>query len=149
MSHLSRTWLRPLLFVVALALVGLASARDEEEEVTPKKPTKKIVVEDDAVPPGTAGTTIADLVRAAAGDDHATIKKYFATCAVPHDRLTVKGGRQVRVSIVPLLYPADKATFPDPFGAAELDVQNQPAAETLGIAVARIIGFERLLSITG
>ena len=127
--------------------MGLAAAADEEEEVAPKKSGKKIVVEDDPIAPGLAGgTTIADLARAAAGNDHATIIKYYAACAVPHDRLTLKTGRSARVDILPLLLPADKATFPDPFGAAELDAQNKPAEEPLSIAlnqVSSLIPFER------
>ena len=138
MSHILRSW---LLIVAACALVGLAPARDEEEEVAPKKPAKKIVVEEESVAPGAAGSTIPDLVRAAAGNDHPTIKKYYAACAVPHDRLTLKGGKSMRIALVPLLFPADRATFPDPFGVAELDVQNQPAAETAGIAMAQILSL--------
>ncbi len=141
MSHISRAWLRPVLLASACALVGLAPAQDEEEDVAPKKPAKKIVVEEESVAPGTAGTTIADLVRAAAGSDPAAIKKYYAACAVPHDRLTLKGGRSIRIAIVPLVYPVDKATFPDPFGVAELDAQNQPAAETTGVAPAQILSL--------
>ena len=141
MSHISRAWLRPALLVAACAFVGLATARDEEEDVAPKKPAKKIVVEEESVAPGAAGSTIADLVRAAAGNEHPTIKKYYAACAVPYDRLTLKGGKSMRIAIVPLLFPADKATFPDPFGMAELDAQNQPAAETVGIAMGQILGL--------
>ena len=142
MSHLSRLPHRLALFALATCLFGLAAVAEEEEEVTPKKPAKKIVVEDDPVAPGQAGgNTIADLTRAAAGNDHATIKKYYAACAVPHDRLTLKTGRSARVAILPLLLPADKATFPDPFGAAELDAQNVPAEEPLGVAVNQVLSL--------
>ena len=142
MSHFSRFPHRLAFLALACCLMGLAAAADEEEEVAPKKSGKKIVVEDDPIAPGLAGgTTIADLARAAAGNDHATIKKYYAACAVPHDRLTLKTGRSARVEILPLLLPADKATFPDPFGAAELDAQNKPAEEPLGIALNQVLSL--------
>ena len=142
MFHNSKLPFRLAFLALAVGLVGLAAVADEEEEVTPKKPPKKIVVDDDPVGPGAAGgTSIADLSRAAAGNDHVTIKKYYAACAVPHDRLTLKGGRSARISILPLTLPADKGTFPDPFGAAELDAQNKPAEEPLGIAVNQVLSL--------
>ena len=91
--------------------------------------------------PGLTGNSIADLARAAAGTDHPGIKKYYAACAVPHDRLTLKTGRSARIAIVPLLFPTDKASFPDPFGVAELDAQNKPAEETLGIPMNQVLGL--------
>ena len=127
--------------------MGLSALAGEEEEGVPKKAVKKIIVEEDPVAPGQAGgNTIADLTRAAAGNDHPTLKKYYAVCAVPHDRLTLKGGRTARVAILPLMLPADKATFPDPFGAAELNAENKPAEEPLGVAVntvASLLPFEQ------
>ncbi len=142
MSHFPRMRRWPVLLALACALTGLAAAGDEEEETTPKKPPKTITVDDDPVAPGAAGgNAIADLARAAAGTDPPAVKKYFAACAVPCDRLTLKGGRSARVALLPLLYPADKKEFPDPFGVAELDAQNQPAAESLGIPMNQMLSL--------
>ncbi len=141
MSHISKLSNRLTLIALLGACVGLAAVAGEEEEVAPKKPVKKIVVDDDPVAPGLTGNSIADLARAAAGTDHAAIKKYYAACAVPHDRLTLKTGRSARIAIVPLLFPTDKASFPDPFGVAELDAQNKPAEETLGIPMNQVLGL--------
>ena len=137
MSHVSRISLRLALLALACGPTGWAAA-DEEEEIAPKKPVKKIVVDDEPVASGQLGSTIADLARAATGNDHATIKKYFAACAVPHDRLTLTAGKSSRVAILPLLLPTDRATFPNPFGAAELDAQNQPATEPLSVELKEV-----------
>lgn len=138
MSHVSRMSPRVALLILVCGLTGWAYAGDEEEEIAPKKPVKKIVVDDEPLASGQLGNSIADLARAASGNDHAIIKKYFAACAVPHDRLTLTSGKTSRVSILPLLLPADRATFPSPFGAAELDAQNQPAAEPLSVELKQV-----------
>jgi peptide/nickel transport system substrate-binding protein len=122
----------------------------EEEEVKPKGPTKRIPVEDpppqqqkppadpggEAVPPGTTtppeqeegedkGVYVAkldDVTRAAAAAADPAIKEYLSDLGFAYDKISDSNFRTLRITPVPLLWGKDR--FPDEFGIAPLDADN-------------------------
>lgn len=143
MTHTSRVRrLSIALLAVGLAALSAHPARTEDEDPVPKKPVKKVAVEDDGP---TAGNPLAlpDLARAAAAATHPSLKKFFETFAVAHDRLT-DASRTVRVGPVPLVFGKDK--FPSPFGVFDLTDQG-PAEAPRAVPLAGVRSldhFEKL-----
>jgi ABC-type transport system substrate-binding protein len=131
------------LLIAAWLGLAFVSAWGEEEETNPKKPLKKIIVPDDG-PAGSMTSALPDLLRAAKNSLHPLIKEYYLSLSVPFDRVTNRQLQSIRVSPVPLVFGKDR--FPDPFGVAPLNEQNEPG-EVVGIPVGtvqRIECFEQI-----
>jgi ABC-type transport system substrate-binding protein len=119
----------------------------EEEEAGPKKPTKRIPVEEppppapkepgqekpagpDGTPPeqeegGNKNVYVAkldDVARAAAAATQPAIKQYLAGLGFAYDLLNDSRFKSQRITPVPLLWGKDR--FPDEFGVAPLDADN-------------------------
>jgi ABC-type transport system substrate-binding protein len=122
-----------------------AAPPTEEEEAGPKKPIKPIPVEEppvqkekgkEAAPGGTPPEQeegadkgvyiypIREIARAAAADPppHPAIKQYLAGFTFAYDLLNDSRFKSQRITPVPLLWGKDR--FPDEFGVAPLDADN-------------------------
>ena len=161
--------------VVALAAVARAQPPEEEEEAKPKtpagrgnggeKPPPPIGLPPDPLreppppvvdpPPPRQTETVSggafvvrltELVREADQTKSPELKAFYAPFAVAFDRVEPRQGAAARVTPLPLVWGADTAKFPDPFGAVPFDADNKTGA-AVSLAkrrVANVVPFERV-----